>query len=179
MNFNFQPLLEEFLNFLRRSNLEKRHGIQPPQGETALLELYKNPANFKTPEAYWKEVGAFAFVARGFDHIPFLRTHKGFWVHRLLKPMVEEIFNELADTGLSKEIHSFDGCYNHRVIRGGTRLSLHSFGAAIDLNAAELPLGSSARLNEDVIKCFTKRGWTYGGNYTGRKDPMHFEFGSY
>lgn len=153
---------------------------KPPKGEEALLAFYGDPRGYKSPEIYWREHGAFAFVNKeAYSHIPTLRTHCGFWCHRKLKPIFEEIFAEIAALGLAHLITTFDGVYNHRLIRGGTRLSVHAFGGAIDLNTKELPLGSDKRLDDRIVGCFTSRGFTWGGDYKGRKDPMHFSFGEY
>lgn len=152
----------------------------PPVGKEAILLFYGDPLSYKTPDMYWRANGAFAFVNKeAYSHIPTLRTHSGFWCHRKLKAVFEEVFQEIADLGLAHLIESFDGVYNHRVIRGGERLSLHAFGAAIDLNAGSIPLGSEKRMDPRVVDCFTKRGFTYGGDYKGRKDGMHYEYGCY
>lgn len=153
---------------------------KPPKGEAEILAFYGDPSLYADPDMYWKDHGLFAFVnAQAYSHIPTLRSHSGFWCHRKLKPLFEEIFQEIVTLGLAHEITSFDGVYNHRPIRGGTRLSMHAFGAAIDLCAKKYPLGSDKRMNPVVVECFTRRGFAYGGDFKGRKDPMHFQFGDY
>lgn len=74
-------------------------------------------------------------------------------------------------------ISKYAGSYNKRLIRGSaTRWSNHAFGAAIDLNADENGLGQSGNMPPAVIAAFKAQGAKWGGNYVGRKDPMHFEF---
>lgn len=76
-----------------------------------------------------------------------------------------------------------DWGYAERPIRGGTTLSNHASGTAIDLNATRWPLGSqpSVNLDDGQIKLVRQMiGLTggvvrWGGDYSGRKDPMHFE----
>lgn len=74
--------------------------------------------------------------------------------------------------------------YAERAIRGSsTTLSNHASGTAIDLNAPAHPLGTSpganfsrgqiARIREILRACDGTVRW--GGDYSGRKDPMHFE----
>lgn len=75
-------------------------------------------------------------------------------------------------------IRNFSGTYNYRPIRGSSRLSCHAFGAAIDFDAEHLPLGKNipaSEMPEIVVKCFKEQGFFWGGDYTGRKDPMHFQ----
>lgn len=74
-----------------------------------------------------------------------------------------------------------DWGYAERPIRGGADLSNHASGTAIDLNATEHPLGKSGTFSaEQVAKIHQIVGATndvvrWGGDYSGRKDEMHFE----
>jgi hypothetical protein len=71
---------------------------------------------------------------------------------------------------------SFGGCYNYRPIRGSSNLSNHAFGAAIDINPENLPLGSSKKMHPIISTAFKNQGALLGQDYKGRKDPMHAEF---
>lgn len=74
-------------------------------------------------------------------------------------------------------------CWGHsyRVISGSTSLSNHSSGTAIDLNAPRHPLGRSgtfsaaqrSHIRSILGSCNGVVRW--GGDYSGRKDEMHFE----
>lgn len=77
-----------------------------------------------------------------------------------------------------------DWGYAERTIRGSaTTVSNHASGTAIDLNATCWPLGSEPSVNLTARQIATVReivavaGGTvrWGGDYSGRKDPMHFE----
>lgn len=109
-----------------------------------------------------------------------------------LIPHLSQAFKNLIDRGFVKELKTWDGCYNFRPVRGYeakyaaamkagnlmlaiTYLSLHSWGCALDLNASENKLGTTGKLSPGFVKCFTDAGFFWGGNYKGRKDPMHFE----
>lgn len=71
----------------------------------------------------------------------------------------------------------FGGVVMYRLMRGGDRLSIHSYGAAIDLDPARNGLGDStprfANFPE-VLKAFDKEGWTWGGKWS-RADGMHWQ----
>jgi hypothetical protein len=73
-----------------------------------------------------------------------------------------------------------DWGYCFRMVRGSTdKLSNHSSGTAIDLNATRHPLGKVGTFpNEKVpmIRALAKKyGLIWGGDYKNRKDEMHFE----
>ena len=77
-----------------------------------------------------------------------------------------------------RRIRNYSGAYNYRPIRGSSRLSCHAFGAAIDFDAEHLPLGKnvpSSEMPQEVVDAFKAQGFFWGGDYTGRKDPMHFQ----
>jgi len=70
--------------------------------------------------------------------------------------------------------------YAFRMVRGREdRLSNHSSGTAIDLNANAHPLGSENTFAEGkallIISLAAKYGLKWGGTYRNRKDEMHFE----
>ena len=77
-----------------------------------------------------------------------------------------------------------DWGYAERTIRGdSTTLSNHASGTAIDLNATQHPLGTSVlstftQTQVDRIHARLRRYEgciRWGGDYSGRKDSMHFE----
>ncbi len=69
------------------------------------------------------------------------------------------------------------GTYNPRKIRGSkTKWSNHAYGAAIDINAEENGFNAKSTIPLVVIAAFKRQGARWGGDYRGRKDPMHFEF---
>jgi hypothetical protein len=93
------------------------------------------------------------------------------------KVMVEPLtraFKNLIETGHVSELKTWDGCFNIRNVRGRTSPSLHSWGVAIDVNAAWNGLGKAPTLTSGFIKCFTDAGFDWGGLW-GRPDGMHFQ----
>jgi len=92
--------------------------------------------------------------------------------------------------GFSAEFHQLiepideggldDWGYCYREVRGSTTaLSNHSSGTAIDLNATKHPLGKAGTFPLEkvpMIQALAKKySLTWGGDYRGRKDEMHFE----
>lgn len=73
-----------------------------------------------------------------------------------------------------------DWGYAFRDVRGvpGT-LSNHSSGTAIDLNSIKHPLGKVDTFSASKVPMLRalvrKYGLRWGGDYSGRKDEMHFE----
>ena len=86
--------------------------------------------------------------------------------HALIEPLDE---GSLDDWG-----------YCFRMVRGTTdKLSNHSSGTAIDLNASKHPLGQIGTFEAGKVPMIRalshKYGLTWGGDYRSRKDEMHFE----
>jgi hypothetical protein len=75
-----------------------------------------------------------------------------------------------------------DWGYAERTIRGSsTELSNHASGTALDLNAVRHPLGVSGTFSSTKAAAIRAQLRVYegcirwGGDYSGRKDEMHFE----
>jgi hypothetical protein len=83
-------------------------------------------------------------------------------------------FKSLINTGMVDELKTWDGCFNIRKMAGSNLMSLHSWGIAVDVNAAENGLGQPPKLSKEFVECFTKNGFDWGGNFT-RQDGMHFQ----
>lgn len=75
-------------------------------------------------------------------------------------------------------ILTYDGIYNPRPMRNGTKWSMHSWAIAIDLDA-----GRNGNLDHwptkavmpiEVMECFALEGWAAAGAFWSR-DAMHFE----
>ncbi len=94
----------------------------------------------------------------------------------ILEPLDAALKN-IINQGLAGELKTFDGCFNIRMVRGRNDLfSAHSYGLAMDFNAALNPLGGESTWTPAFVKCFTDSGFDWGGNFSGRKDPMHVSF---
>ena len=91
----------------------------------------------------------------------------------LVVPLTQA-FQNLIDTGKVNELKTWDGCFNIRKKRGLSSMSLHSWGLAIDVNAAWNQLNMTPTLSPEFVKCFTDAGFDWGGTWE-RKDGMHFQ----
>jgi hypothetical protein len=90
---------------------------------------------------------------------------------------LSQAFKNLIDTGFVKELKTFDGCFNIRKKRALNSMSLHSWGIAIDVNAAWNGLNKTPQLSAGFVKCFIDAGFEWGGTWK-RKDGMHFQLKS-
>jgi hypothetical protein len=97
--------------------------------------------------------------------------------HKLLVPIVEELFSRILNEGLLGSVKSFGGCYMYRPQRGSHKISTHSWGIALDLNPQENEMGTPGTMDVRVVQLAESLGFFWGGNFEGpRRDPMHFQF---
>ena len=96
--------------------------------------------------------------------------------HRVMLPQLRGALTEVVAEGLAGAIHpdEYAGCYYPRYIAGTTRLSLHSFGIALDLNVPGNRRGTVGEIDRRVVDIFKRWGFAWGGDW-GYTDPMHFE----
>jgi len=102
---------------------------------------------------------------------------KKIYCNRDLVNPLQQAFKNLIDTGKVAELKTWDGCFNIRKKRGLSSMSLHSWGLAIDVNAAWNQLNMTPTLSHEFVKCFTDAGFEWGGTWT-RKDGMHMQLAS-
>lgn len=94
----------------------------------------------------------------------------------LVKPLANAL-EYLIMSGRVEELKTWDGCFNIRNKKAGKTWSLHAWGLAIDVNAAWNRFGKQPTLSEDFVKCFTKNGFEWGGEWKN-PDGMHFQLKS-
>lgn len=99
---------------------------------------------------------------------------KRLYCNRDIVAPLEAAFNNLINRGYVDELKTFDGCFNIRKQRGASSQSLHSWGVAIDVNAAWNGLRVTPVLTSGFVACFTDAGFDWGGTWQ-RKDGMHFQ----
>lgn len=91
----------------------------------------------------------------------------------MVKPL-EQAFENIVKRGLVDQVESWDGCFNIRPKRGLKSMSLHSWGIAVDINAATNGLGAKPTMSPELVACFTDAGFHWGGVWS-RPDGMHFQ----
>ena len=152
-----------------------------PHDDTAsLLAFYGKP---------WEKAGLLVSVP-----VPFTMTYsenglvtpvRSVRVHARVAPALTHVFSQLAevaktDESVLRHVRHFSGSYNYRPVRGSSRLSCHAFGAALDFDAENLGMTyqpvSASIMPQQLVEIFKAAGAFWGGNYRGRKDPMHFQW---
>lgn len=157
--------------------------ILPPVGLDGIAREFGDVREFVGADgcldARW-EAEALALVALPFslmlawDHSKMVSS---FRCHRRLTGIFGQVFERIVAVGLAWRVTSFGGCFMYRPQRTGTKLSTHSWGIAIDLNAETNGLGSPGDMDPGVVQVFRDFGFEWGGGWDGhRRDPMHFQF---
>lgn len=99
---------------------------------------------------------------------------KRIYLNVIMKAPLEKALKNIIDRDLACELMTWDGCFNIRKKRGLRSWSLHSWGIAIDINAAWNGLGKKPTMSKELVKCFTDAGFDWGGEWS-RPDGMHFQ----
>lgn len=106
-------------------------------------------------------------------------------IHLKLQKISDEL-DRLPDNS-KKYVSDLSGTFTWRNIAGTDRLSMHSFGIAIDINtkyadywrwSKPLPTGDYKYRNRiplDIVRIFEKHGFIWGGRWY-HSDTMHFEY---
>jgi Putative peptidoglycan-binding domain-containing protein len=107
---------------------------------------------------------------------------KGIRVHRKCADSLSRVLNRIWERcGRSQAeidrigMSIYGGGYNFRAMRGGSSLSMHSYGCAVDFDPARNGLGNAKpAMDRRVIEEFEREGWEWGGHWS-RPDGMHFQ----
>ncbi len=139
-------------------------------GQRALVAAYGKP--WDDVNAFWQEWGAACKLPPELARL----TRRGVvWVHKDLVAPLSAALEDVCDAGLASKIKTYHGCYNVRKVRGSaTQRSTHTWGLAVDFNAATNGLGMKPTMDPGVVEAFTSRGFVWGGKFR-RKDGMHFQ----
>jgi hypothetical protein len=129
---------------------------------------------------------------------PFRMTYAGakvpsIRVHKHCAASLTRVLERLLQSANGKQatldhwgVSIFGGVVQYRLMRGGNRLSIHSYGAAIDLDPARNGMyDRTPRFAEfpEVLAAFAKEGWRWGGDWNGNgssadermADGMHWQ----
>lgn len=103
--------------------------------------------------------------------------------HKKVKDSLLRILTRIGEKhgqnrGVMEEAEDYGGIYNFRPKRGGTSLSIHAWGAAIDLDADDNTFRESWPMQADmpleIIEEFAREGWVSAAAFWGY-DAMHFQ----
>jgi hypothetical protein len=101
---------------------------------------------------------------------------KRMYVNKDMIPALDQALDNIFKRGLIDQLKTFDGCFMVRSVRGDPSVwSIHSYGLAIDLNAATNVLGQEPTLSPELVQAFKDAGFSWGGDFT-RKDGMHMQY---
>lgn len=96
----------------------------------------------------------------------------------------EAVSDELENISddLKKYVQKTAGTFNYRNIAGTKRLSVHSFGIAIDINTQysdywqwDKKIRYKNKIPIEIVEIFEKHGFIWGGKWY-HYDTMHFEY---
>ena len=91
----------------------------------------------------------------------------------LVRPLSQALLN-VINRGLVDQLKTWDGCFSIRKKKAGRTPSLHSWGVAVDINAAWNGFNKKPTMSPEIVKCFTDAGFDWGGTWS-KPDGMHFQ----
>ena len=95
----------------------------------------------------------------------------------LAKPL-EIAFTNIVSRKLVGQVKTWDGCFNIRKKKSNSTPSLHSWGLAIDINAAWNGYNKPVTMSKELVQCFKDAGFDWGGDWI-IKDGMHFQLAAF
>jgi hypothetical protein len=106
------------------------------------------------------------------------------WLHRLIMPIFTETLAKAMAAAPGYEIKELGGyCARQMILLDPAKqatapLSVHSWGAAVDINWSKNPLSKKliTDLPPEFVQVFRNSGWQWGGDWISKKDAMHFQF---
>lgn len=158
--------------------------VTRPHGLAAIRETFGDPRPFANDKGGW-ERHALAYrplrtpLPYAYDRDVVITRVRA---HRLIVDELVAALAECLDAGVPAARLVYGGCYVWRPMRGGTKLSTHTWGIAVDLDPANNPQGTAWRddgvmLDRRIIETFLRRGWKSGDDFS-TPDPQHFQFAS-
>lgn len=108
------------------------------------------------------------------NHLQMKTIPKKIYCNKDLINPLSNAFLHIIERGVSTQVLTWDGCFNIRSKRGSKNISLHSWGIAIDINAAWNRYGKKPTMSKELVECFIDAGFDWGGYWT-KPDGMHFQ----
>jgi len=186
-NKSFQELLDQ-------SDIDDQFAIPYPMQSGKIPSLNEDPGRIRNEAFFLKMYGDCrkGGVASRLTSVPWLPGRGGGSVmvtrvnnvDRALAAVSRDL--EKLPDDMTKFLVPSSGTYNCRVIAGTNRLSVHAFGAAIDLNSrfGDYWLWSSKpgtalkwnnRIPIEIVEIFERHGFIWGGKWY-HFDTFHFEY---
>ena len=159
----------------------------PHSDKASLIKFYGNPdSNLDgRPDPKWEAEN----IVRIAPSYPMfwswsMQPAKSIAIHRRCADSLTDILREIGRNISQDDIEKYQldrcgGGYNFRLMRGGSGLSVHSYGGAIDLSPEINALGRRwgairYMMPRSVVDIFEAHGWLWGGLWR-RPDGMHFQ----
>lgn len=167
--------------------VELRLVTRPANGMMSAADTVPTQSQMKTM------FGEFAMVRRADGSLDVADTWERTWIRRARLPQLgvvacnERVLTALRNAmvevtrrGLGSLVNTEDfrrqgGCWNPRVVRFGSSLSAHSWGAAVDINVAVNPLGAAPVQDPRLVAIMERHGFAWGGRWL-RPDGAHFQW---
>jgi peptidoglycan LD-endopeptidase CwlK len=187
--------LKTFAELLQKSDLEDQLQQKYPKAALKKTLLMSDPGRFRYQPFFEKMYGhTEAEVQANLVEITWLRKSLK---KKLLVTKINDVDKHLQAVSdelerypaLIKYVTDPAGTFKWRFIAGTDRLSMHSFGIAIDINldyshywqwdckckAENHALTYQNLIDLEVVKIFEKHGFIWGGKWH-HYDTMHFEY---
>jgi hypothetical protein len=168
----------QVISDIEQSRMNQSLQPPPPGPQSSLtpqqMAAVRGSANNARPSPEWGNPGTPGFEENHLSTIK-LQSGKTVTVNRYAAQAFTGFLNELEASGYP--INDIGG-YNYRNKRGGNTLSQHAFGNAIDINPDKNPFqrGLKTDLPPNISEIAAKYGISWGGDWNGKKDAMHFEY---
>jgi hypothetical protein len=150
--------------------------FEPPHGLVAVKQCYGDitVSNGQITTKGWESANMVTVT-----DMPGLAPGRRFYVNKKVEPLLRAALTACLALGNGYQILTL-GCFAPRPKRVNGDLSTHSWGVAIDINAATNPLASAPGfIQRDIpdawIAQFERHGWRWGGRFP-RADAMHLQF---
>jgi hypothetical protein len=145
------------------------------------LEHYGNPESKEFAGKWLKKFVLPADVAAIWPRYPGLdKPITAVYMNSFAFDSLIAVMRELIKLDLAKEFKTYDGCTNVRKKRGINEYSVHSWGLALDFNAALNPLGMKkgakpGMFSAAFLAVWARHDWV-AGMWFSRPDGMHFQY---
>lgn len=153
-----------------RSRMEFSKNVWPKSDQESLTAFYGKPGDESRHTRI--DVTGLGVAYEGV-------VKKSMTCHVKVADSLKRVVEKLSTFDAGKfALANYEGCYNNRLMRGGSKPSLHARAAAVDFDAGHNGLNTHwpavATMSFEVILAFADEGWMSGGVFWSR-DAMHFQ----